>query len=197
MARGRFGNRVSPRFAGRGVKPTRTWITANQGFLFSAVTATTANVVMRMEGPTDPTNLTSDPPEDITILRVKGSFFVQLSATAATAAWILALTVQDTTWTPGATFPGDADKRILWQRCYQKGATNATHSWWSPGYLEIASTAFVEQTGMCDIDIAPKVKLEPGKALYLVAYEEDGSSTFSLASNDNVRILFQRTSRRR
>lgn len=192
--RGRFGNRISPRFTG--TKPTRQWASISQGWAFAAITVTSTSTLMQLQAPTDLTNLTSDPPEDLTILRIRGSMLVTLSGSGV-AAWTLALTVQDTVWTPGATFPVDADKRILWSRSFN--ATNDTSDIWEPPGVYIASgsgaTAFASNPNATDVDLAPKVKLETGKALFLVAYENAGAGTLTVDSED-MRVLFQRTRRR-
>lgn len=195
MARGRFGNRVSPRFARTANKPTRQWASIQDGFL-AADTVTTAHILVQLQAPTDLTNLTSDPPEDITILRIRGSFNTTLSGSAS-ANWTLALTVQDTVWTPGVTFEVDADKRMLWTRTFQ--ATNATSdTWLVPGtYLASGSgaTAFTSHPNATDLDIAPKVKIETGRALFLVCYENVGAGTVNVGTQD-MRVLFQRSRRR-
>lgn len=196
MARGRFGNRISPRFAGRANKPTRQWAAVNGEFLFTNITVTTATTLVQLQAPTALNALTSDPPEDLTILRIRGSFACTLAGAAATI-WTLALTVQDTVWTPGTTFLVDSDKRMLWSRTFH--ATNATSDIWAPPGTYIASgsgaTALASHPNATDLDIAPKVKIETGRALFLVAYENAGAGNLSVVSGD-MRILFQRSRRR-
>lgn len=139
--------------------------------------------------------LTSDPPEDLTVLRVVGTFNVALSAPTVASRWVLALLVQSTTWVQSATFAADADKRILWSRTFAAADAQA-YSWSSPGYMIAGANAPAPMNlETVTVDISPKVKLEAGNALYLVAYEQSGDSTFT-TSTDNMRLLFQRSGRR-
>lgn len=173
-------------------KPTRVWVSANTGFLLSSITTTSSSIVMQMQQPTDVTNLTADPPEDITILRVVGEFSVNVDTACI---WVVGLTVQDTTWTPATLWPTDADKRWLWVRAFNQVAAEAG-SWSPPGlYRASTASAFPGEMEMTRVDIAPKVKLEAGKALFLVAYEQGGASTMTL-TGISVRLLFQRARRR-
>lgn len=154
---------------------------------------------MSMEMPTSLVNITSDPPEDLTVLRVVGDFVVSLSA----GNWTLGCLVQDHTWTPGATVSVDNDKRVLWSMTYNvtgvaQLAGFTTASWEPPGQLFIdATTDLVVQAPReaVHIDISPKVKIQAGQALYLVAWENSGAGTFTTGSN-NMRVLFQRSRRR-
>jgi len=164
--------------------------------VFANISATGTSDLMSLQAPTTLQGITSDPPEDITILRIIGDFLVLI--TGAPATWILALVVQDTTWTPTATFPGDADKRILWSQTYFCSGTNESYQWYSGIFVPNGTPAAAAGTPreMSHIDISPKVRLEPGKGLFLVAYEQNGAVNFSVDPG-NVRMLFQRTSRRR
>lgn len=190
--------RFSSRRPSRGPqRPTRVWVAANTGFTFVGVTGTSASIVMQLQAPTDVTNLTADPPEDLTILRMRGSFSVTLAgdASASVANWVLALTVQDVTWTPSSSFLTDADKRILWSMSYTSNDATFTR-WLEPDTMQAGTTTlFGVGTRGASLDIAPKVKLEAGKALYLVAYEMSGAVAFSVTTRD-MRILFQRSRRR-
>lgn len=190
----RFQRRGRP--SGSAVRPSRTWADVSTAWVFSAQASTQLVALISLQAPTSLASLTSDPPEDLTILRVKGSFSVSMSAAAAVAQWDMALIVQDVTWTPSATINLDNDKRMLWTRTFTTSASNVVHNWREPGYLEVEATAFVSQPGMCEVDIAPKVKIEAGRALYLVVYETVNARTLTTNSG-NMRVLFQRTPRRR
>lgn len=198
MARGRFVYRGNPRL-GKGQRPSRQWIPINTGFVFAGITGSTNSVLMRMEMPTDPTNLTADPPEDIIILRIVGEFEVSMAAAAAAASWTLALTVQDWTWSSSATFAADADKRLLWTRTYTATADNVAFQW-LPGLGQVSgSNTVIGNSGMEEpatrLDIAPKVKLEAGKALALVAYENVDGRALTVTGR-SMRLLYQKSRRR-
>lgn len=183
------------RFGGTG-RPTRVWASLSGDVVFAAVSATTTSTLIQLQAPASLASLTSDPPEDMTVLRLTGAFTVTIAGDS-TANWTLALLVQDTAWTPGATFSVDADKRILWHRTYQ--ATNATSDNWRPPGTYSASGAGAQPTQEADVsfDIAPKVRIEAGKALFMVAYENVATSgTLTMACAD-LRVLFQRSQRRR
>lgn len=189
----RFGSR----FARGGVaRPTRTWSSISSDVALAAVTVTTAIPLIRLESPTSLNNITADPPEDLTVLRVMGALNVTVAGDT-TANWTLALLVQDVTWTPSTAFLTDADKRILWSQGLD--ASNATSDTYSePGIWRdgATGTAFPCLPYPFDIDIAPKVKIEPGKALYLVAYENVSGGTLTVNAS-RMRVLYQRTVRRR
>lgn len=192
--RGRFGNRVSPRFAG--YRPPRQWHGVQGQFLLSAVTATAQSTIIGIESPGGLQALTSDPPEDLTVMRMRGEFTVLLDATAEVTRWTLALLVQDTTWTPSSSFGLDSDKRVLWSRTYSVNAEAVTYRWDPPGYASAGATTFFTGTGHTELDIAPKVKVEPGKALLLVAYLNTAGNRALTVSSDNMRVLIQRSKRR-
>lgn len=159
----------------------------------SAITGTTATALLALEAPTTLT-LSADPPEDITVLRIVGEFLAEVSATSH---WVMALVVQDATWTPSSTFGPDADKRILWSTVIH-AVPASTPTTWNAGlvkYTDAAGNEKAVQTAKTFIDIAPKVKVEAGKTLYLVAYEQTGSATFT-TTTQNMRMLFQRSGRR-
>lgn len=187
--RRRFVRRNAPK------KQNVQWSDISGQFTLSAVGSTSTAILVQLQSPASLAALTSDPPEDLTVLRVKGFFSVTLSAAASAAQWDLALLVQDTTWTPSATITTDNDKRMLWTRTFAAGTTNAIHTWREPGYLEIAATAFVDQRGMVEVDIAPKVRIEAGKALFLVAYESVTGRDLTVNSS-NMRLLYKRSGRR-
>lgn len=190
----RTGRGYGRRFNGGGVgRPTRVWAGISAEFLLNSITATGSATLIQLQAPAALSNLTSDPPEDMTILRLRGTFAVTVSGSAG-ANWTLALIVQDTTWTPG-TFLADSDKRLLWTRTFE--ATNATADEWAqPGYHLVGGTAFPCHPDIITLDISPKVRIECGKALFLVGYENAGAGTLLVTSPD-MRVLFQRTQRRR
>lgn len=189
---------MQKRYAGRrrfgGTRPTRTWADVSNEFTFTTQAATGTATLIQMQAPAALSNLTSDPPEDLTVLRMRGEFLVQLSTIGQ---WVLALLVQDTTWTPGATFGVDSDKRVLWSQAYN-AASDEVHTWNPPGYLSLSTGPFRLQCPReaIHLDIAPRVRIECGKALFLVAYEEVDGSTLSVTSN-SMRVLFQRSRRGR
>lgn len=182
---------------GRPMRPSRVWMAlSDTGWsqLASPVFATTAVSLLSLQAPTT-SALTSDPPEDLTVLRIKGQFRVGL---AASCTWTLALLVQDVTWTPTATLEDDLDKRLLWLRTFRNQAT-VTVQWDEGGAMvyDIGGSPTVAQAACCavtEIDIAPKVRIECGKALYLVAYENEGTGS-CFTDAHNMRLLFQRTRR--
>lgn len=170
-------------------RPTRTWVGVSGQFAMAGATATTAGTLIQLQAPADLSNLTSDPPEDVTVLRMRGSFVLALSTAGS---WTLALLVQDTTWTPG-TFLADSDKRMLWTETFNV----AEASTWRPGlFTNAAGSTFPDYPGKTFLDIAPKVRIEPGKALFLVAYENTGTATLDISCQE-MRVLFQRSPRRR
>lgn len=188
--------RTGRRFVRRsgGFRPSRVWADVSGQFTFTGVTATTAATLISLQAPSSLASLTSDPPEDMTILRVKGSYFLQI---AGVGRWTLALLVQDTTWTPSTAFTTDADKRILWSRSYFN-ISNVTTKWLEPDYMQwdTAGTIHIEKSDAMHLDIAPKVRVEAGKALFLVAYEDVSGATLD-ATCVNMRVLFQRSGRPR
>lgn len=188
-----YGNRA--RSAGR---PQRTWMSVSPQWS-QTVGATTATALLGLESPTGGA-LTSDPPEDLTLLRIVGTFKCSLSGTSI---WSLALIVQDATWTPGATLRVDQDKRILWARQFDTVSIGSlagftVADWTPPGQLTINATAtsvVAVDPNILTVDIAPKVKVSAGQALYLVAYEESGAGTW-VTTSVNMRVLYQRSGRR-
>lgn len=187
MQNRRFARRSRP--VARGARPSRLW-TGVQAQFAASVTATTAIPLIQLQAPASLASLTSDPPEDLTVLRMVGSFLVSM---AGAGVWTLALTVADVTWTPGANLLVDADKRLLWIRTFDNEVA-AAYAWIPPGYLTVNNTVVAGQVGVTDLDISPKVKIEAGKALYLVVYEEAGATTLTVSST-NMRCLLQRTGR--
>lgn len=183
-----------PRFGGSANRPTRDWASISSAWLHSALTATAAATLVRLEQPTDLTNLSSDPPEDLTVLRIVGDFTVALGAAGT---WTLALTVQDTTWTPTAGTSGwfsDSDKRMLWSMTYT--SLGELLQWSPPGFLEVGGVPTMTcPREAVHIDISPKVKITSGKSLVLVAYEQSGATTFDTIGF-NMRMLYQRSRRR-
>lgn len=184
---------VTRRFARRSVRPSRQWTELASTWSLNA-TATTGVVLWGLQSPAAGTGLTSLPPEDVIIMRIRGSFLLGLSA--ATSQWMLGLTVQDQAWTPSAVFQTDADKRWLWTQAFQTVVV-FPKAWTEAGDMEYtnASTFYSTQQSCTMVDIAPKVKLEAGQGLYLVAYETTGASTLT-SSSTNMRMLWQTKARR-
>lgn len=178
----------------RAFRPSRVWAGVSGQFGFTGATASTRAVLVQLEAPAALNALTSDPPEDMTVLRVMGDFAVSLTSTGS---WTLALMVQDTEWPVGTSFLADADKRMLWSQTYE--AMDAVGHTWTSGYLvtDIVGTAGYAGVPreMTRLDIAPKVRIEAGRALYLVAYENGGAAELTVTSS-NMRLLFQRSGRR-
>lgn len=160
-------------------------------WVLAGTAVTTAVPLLQLQSPTNLSNLTADPPEDLTVLRVVGDFQVQL--TIVTANWSLALIVADVTWTPGATIAVDNDKRILWQMTYV--SIDSVVNWIPPGTFLDTGVVTMAPREAVHIDIAPKVKVEAGKALYLVAYENVAGGTLT-TSSATMRVLYQRSGRR-
>lgn len=171
------------------------WADVSGQFALSAVVATTAVVLIQLQAPASLAALTSDPPEDLTILRMRGAYFTSIGSGSAYN-WTLALLVQDTTWTPGATFNVDADKRILWSRTYQGNASTAALNYSPPGLVyETGGAQFPAHPAILTVDIAPKVKIQSGQALHLVAYENGASPSLTIISSE-MRVLYKRSGRR-
>lgn len=170
------------------------WAAVAGQFLINGVTVTSASVLVQLQAPASLAALTADPPEDLTILRMRGSFSFLVTG-SATARWTLALTVQDTVWAPGTDFNTDSDKRILWSRKFN--ATNATSDLWMPPGTFNAAAAGPQASDprVTEVDIAPKVRIQTGQALHLVAYEDNSGGTVTVSS-DEMRILYKRSGRR-
>lgn len=191
MRNGRFARVGRGRSVG-GWKPPREWI-AVAGTPFNAVLVTTASSLYSFQAPTVTigTPLNFDAPEDLTLLRIRAEMQVNMSTTGV---WALVLLVQDTDWTPSG-YVTDSDKRFLWSRVYQNLGDGVAS--WAPGMEANTNasvitfrTAAVDSAGMsysC-LDISPKVRLEAGKALFLVAYELVNGATFTVTLH-NMRIL--------
>lgn len=186
------------RFSG-GARPALSWASLSSAWSQS-VAVTTATPLISLEMPATLVGVTSDPPEDISLLRVVGQFGTNVSAPAS---WTLALLVQDATWTPSTAFATDADKRVLWHRTYETGEA-AGASWGAAAVGAGAGTSgrivSAAATTECPeryehVDISPKARVEPGQALYLVAYENANGATFSTTTRD-MRVLFTRSRRR-
>lgn len=189
-----FRGRARRTFVKR-VRPNRQWSGVASDFTLN-VTATGNVPLIQLQSPATLANLTADPPEDLTIMRMVGEFLVSINGPGG---WILGLTVADVTWTPGATFNVDADKRWLWIQEYHN-PSSSTLTWFPKGIVwDPVTPAFVPTPGdpstATRLDITPKVKVEDGKALYLVAYEESGSSGLVVSSR-LMRVLYQRSGKR-
>lgn len=196
MAFNRRGMRRRSSFgsSGRPYKPSRVWLPL-AGTPLYGVSETTASSLYSLQAPTVSigTALTADPPEDVTILRVMADFSFALSTAGA---WILALTVQDTAWTPSGTFELDGDKRFLWTRTYVNLQAGTPATYHPPGMLDNgAGVIGGDLVHATHLDIAPKVRVEAGKALYLVAYEQSGTATVTCTLY-NFRMLYQQSGRR-
>lgn len=186
--------RSSRRSFGRRAAPSRVWQDLTTAFDVG-YTATTATALRSYEAPTGIVQ-TADAPEDVTILRMIGDLEVQLDQ--GSSAWVLGLIIQDTTWTPNGSFADDADKPWMWLQTYGTGV-NTGLVMQPPGYFTTTQSMTVVGGGLpreaLRVDITPKRKLEAGKSLYLVGYEELGASTLTVRSR-NMRLLYQRSRRR-
>lgn len=176
-----------------GVKPAVQWSDVSGQWLFAGAAATSTATLIQLQSPANLSNLTADPPEDLTILRMVGDFSVQLSANASS--WTLALLVADVTWTPGTTVSVDNDKRLLWQQTFTNNDGSAIRDWYPPGMFEDGTTVFPQANNPTHLDITPRVRIEPGKALTLVAYENVGAGTLT-SSSVSMRVLYKRSRRR-
>lgn len=177
----------------RAPRPARAWQDLSAAFVLTTQATSTSVNLLEFQAPAAG-SLTAMPPEDVTVLRVVGDFTVQLSA--AVCSWTLGLMVADSTWTPGATFVVDSDKRVLWHRTYTNFAGTGTQTWVPPGlHVDGTGTPFPDATRAGFFDITPKVRLEQGKALKLVAWENAGAGTVTVSSVD-MRALYQRSRRR-
>lgn len=182
---------------GGGYKPSRVWLPL-AGNPFSSVTVTTASALYGLQAPavTIGTQLTADPPEDVTILRLMVDWTVQLAA--GPVQWTLAFTVQDTAWTPSATAQLDGDKRFLWMQTYSNLQAASSAAYHPPGVIDngagIIGGAY--RDNVTRVDISPKVRIEAGKALYLVGYLQGGSGALSVNMHI-ARLLYQQSGRRR
>lgn len=172
------------------------WSDVSVQWSLSSSTTGSANVLIQLQSPANLSNLTADPPEDLTILRVVGDFRVVLTGATPGASWTFGLIVADVTWTPGATFTVDADKRILWHQTFVCPPAQATNVIWdSPGWqCTDAGNAFPVSPSPTHLDISPRVKVESGKALYLVSWENSGAASAATISSD-MRVLYKRTGR--
>lgn len=185
---GRFGS-------GRGTRPARQWMGLNGGITVTAGAASVTSL-LAFEAPTVTfgTPLTSDPPEDQTILRIIGH--LSIVSTVAHLMW-LGLMVTDRTWTPvgTTTIIPDLDRRWLWYMTYDMDTTET----FTPGGARASVTGGGAARGFTspvwtDIDISPKVKLEDGKQLCMVSYIDAGTApTVTLR---DMRVLMQRSGRR-
>lgn len=191
------------RFAGRRRKELE-WLGLPPTALAASTTATTAlSHLFGFEAPvvTVGTALSSDPPADRIIQRITGELRVKLTGSGS---FTLGLLVVDRTWTPqGGTFSVDADKRILWSRTYDSAelAGNVTGftsvSWSAPNHMLVNATT--DLLTECDrgavyIDVAPKVRLEDGKSLAIIAWENEDGATLIL-NMVWMRLLLSRAGR--
>lgn len=189
----RSWKRSGGRGHGRSYAPSRMWVPVS-GVPFAGITSTSVSSLFGLESPTVTlgTSVTSDPPEDLTILRMMGEIEVSFDAPAT---WTLGLIVQDRTWTPQSTFAPDADKRFLWTENF----SSVSGALWRTGLvIDTFQTAVTTAVGTgrdkTRIDVAPRVRLEDGKSLHLVAYEEAGASVLTVTIR-HLRLLMQRSRR--
>lgn len=151
-----------------------------------------AVILIQLQSPADLSNLTADPPEDLIIDRVVGDFRVALNLDGN---WTLGLLVQDVTWTIGATFSVDADKRVLWHQTFDSAGVAMIQGYglvvWDTGGTP---QVFSDSPGKTHLDISPRVKIQPGQALYLAAWENTGAATLTSSSTD-MRVLYHRARR--
>lgn len=177
----------------RSPRINRTWTPSNATWTIAVATATSVVELMAFEEPAA-TVFTTMPPEDIIIDRVVGSFDVLVSAAGN---WTLGLLVADRGWTTTSAFSADADKRILWHETFENqvagGALWQCGLVWTVGTLTLA-TAVMSPERKYRVDISPKIRLQAGKALFLVAWEDAGAAAFSTTSRD-MRILWHRARR--
>lgn len=195
--------RFVKRSFGRSAKPALTWGQVSGAWLYTAQATTAATPLISLEMPATLVGVTADPPEDLTILRMVGTFGVAVTVGATPVSWTLGLIVQDATWTPSATFAADADKRVLWHETYGHSGANGTTAFWgfsatggARGQVlnaALAATSCPER--LETVDISPRVRVEPGQALYLVAWENANGGTLSTSTAD-MRVLFKRSRRR-
>lgn len=182
-----------------GYKPTRVWSDVSGSVSFSGITGSQSVTLISLESPTNLGSLTSDPPEDLTLLRIVGDLNVSMSGVAQTG-FRLALLVQDRTWTASAVQSDDNDKRILWSQAFYTIGTTQTSVWYPSGVVASIVVATGDPVSIAyqnatHIDISPRVKMEAGKSLYMVAYETINGSTMTVNSQ-NLRVLYQRSGRR-
>lgn len=176
-------------------RPEREWVPLN-GAPYAATVATSAVSLYGLQAPTITigTDLVADPPQDVTVQR----FVAELSVLSSVASsnCTLALLVADRFWTPNSNFVQDADKRLLWYRTYVNALTTGiTGSLWEGATYSTSGVALY--TGIPEdytrIDIAPKVRIEAGKALHMVLYYTSGTWTVNLRT---ARMLLQKSGRR-
>lgn len=192
------------RYSRQNDRPARVWQDIARNFSVAAATTSTYTSLLAFEAPAAGT-LTGAPPEDITLLRIVGDFTVSMGAGGNVT---VGLMMVDPGWTPAVVassgFQTDSDKRILWHQTYATTALAASYAgftaatWAPPGYLYVDGTA--DTVTMCareavHLDITPKVKLEQGKALILVMWENSDGATTTVVSSD-MRVLYQRSRRR-
>lgn len=191
---GNRGGHVMRRFGGgRAPKASREWVPMNGGV---TTTAGAVTKLLEFQAPTVTfgTALTSDTPEDKTILRIVGNW-TAVAPGGGSDSWI-GLLVADANWTPVGTSSiiPDLDKRFLWY-VYLAGLDTTNTSTWSVNTVVIGSTTKVMTVANTQLDISPKVKLEDGKALMAVCYT--GGTALTSFTFKDMRLLMQRSSRRR
>lgn len=183
-------------FARKSFKPDRQWLPLT-GVVASATAITTQTKLYELQMPTVTigTALTADPPEDVTILRLVAEYSFSFTQATQSGDWTIALTVQDANWTAGANFVADADKRMLWYQTFVSDPVASTQNWFPPDAFIAGTTRSASTWGHTRIDIAPKVRVEAGKALYAVLYENSGAQTATWSLN-TCRLLLQHSGRR-
>lgn len=184
-------------------RPARQWLAIPVTNFFAGATTGATSQVLAFEAPTitPGTAVTADPPEDQILDRIVAEFRVDLNGIGS---WTVGLMLVDRTWTQSSTgeMAPDGDKRILWYETYESVvfalAGLTTTSWVPPNSLQIQATTPV--IGECDwrathLDITPKVRLEDGKQLVFVAWENSGTATLTFTTR-SMRILMHRAGRR-
>lgn len=166
--------------------------------VFAAITGSSSVTLISLESPTNLSALGSDPPEDLTLLRIVGDLTVTVTGAGE---WRLALLVQDRTWTASAVQADDNDKRVLWSAQFSGFSPTDSNIYWASGLMTWnamgadPSLMAARDNPPQHIDIAPRVKVEAGKTLYLVAYEVSNGATLTVSSQ-SLRVLYQRSGRR-
>lgn len=178
-------------------RSARQWLALTLNSTTTVGVGVTKFELLAFEAPTVTvgTPLTADPPEDQTLDRVIS--FQTITQTAA-GIWDIGLILADRTWTPVGTtsIVPDLDKRWLWWRSGNIGIAGDlwTPMTWKSGAGPTYPNAVPAERDVSSFDIAPKVKLEDGKALMLVVYQATGGEQLTMLSN--FRILMHRAGRR-
>lgn len=193
--RGRFVRRTVTRSVRQ--RPEREWLALGSSAMNSTGATVATTQLLAFESPTLAvgTPLTADPPQDRTVLRLIGSL-TWSQATAGNTVHV-GLILTDRSWTPVGTtnITADLDKRWLWWREFSMAVGAA---WTAETFSDAGGGIHVNdlpvEKDFTRFDITPKVKLEDGKVLSLVIYQ-NGATAVTCSSRD-IRILLQRAGRR-